>query len=179
MTTSDWISVVLSILSLILAALSIVFVVLTIKQNNKMIKNSTRAYVVVYGAYTYYSSPQFYLVIKNFGSSGAVIKSLECSIDLLKYSYVEKLPPFGNIENTTIAPSQNYVCVLNIKALDRDSINRFTITITYQSSKDVYKETYPINYLFTKHNVVVTSATNGKELRDISYVLQDMGKKQL
>lgn len=179
MAISDLINIVLSILSLVLAATSIVIVVLTIRQNNKMIRNSTRAYVAVYGSYTYYSSPQFYLVIKNFGTSGAVIMSLECSIDLSKYSYLEKLSPFGNIENTTIAPNQNYICVLDIKALDRDSIDKFSITITYKSGKDVYKETYPINYLFTKHNVIVTSANKGNELRDISYVLQDIGKKQL
>ena len=179
MTISDWISVVLSVLSFLLAALSIVFVVLTIRQNNKMIKNSTRAYIVVYGAYTYYSSPQFYLVVKNFGSSGAVITSLKCSIDLSKYSYVDKFSPFGDIENTNIAPNQNYICVLSIDKLEKDSIDNFLITITYKSGKDTYDETYPINYLFTKHNVIVTTANKGNELRDISYVLQDIGKKQL
>ena len=88
MTISDWINIVLSILSLVLAATSIVIVILTIRQNNKMIKNSTRAYVVVYGSYVNYSQPQFYLVIKNYGNSGAIIKSLTCSIDLSKYSFI-------------------------------------------------------------------------------------------
>ena len=179
MTISDWISVILSILSFLLATLSIVFVVLTIRQNNKMIKNSTRAYVVVYGAYVHYSNSQFYLVIRNYGTSGAVIKSLKCTIDLSKYSYIENHPPFENITNTTFAPNQNAICALDYSALDGNSISTFDITVTYQSGKDTYTETYPINYAFLKGNVVVLSSNNGKELKDISTVLQDIGKRQL
>ncbi len=179
MTISDWINIVLSILSLVLAATSIVIVILTIRQNNKMIKNSTRAYVVVYGAYVHYSNSQFYLVIRNYGTSGAIIKSLKCTIDLSKYSYFANHPPFENITNTTFAPNQNAICALDYSALDGDSISTFDITITYQSGKDTYTETYPINYAFLKGNVIVLSSNNGKELKDISNVLQDIGKRQL
>ena len=42
MEISDWINVILCILSFILAAISVITVVITLKQNSKMIENSTR-----------------------------------------------------------------------------------------------------------------------------------------
>ena len=53
MEVSDWINVILCILSFILAVISVITVIITLKQNSKMIKNSTRPYVVVYKNITY------------------------------------------------------------------------------------------------------------------------------
>ena len=86
MSVSDWINLSLSILSFILAVISVITVVITLRQNHKMIEESNRPYISIYGDETNFSSPQFYIVIKNFGKTGAIIKSLECDIDLSKYS---------------------------------------------------------------------------------------------
>ena len=61
MEASDWINMSLSILSFILAAISVITVVLTLRQNNKMIEESSRPYISVYGDETNFSSPQFYI----------------------------------------------------------------------------------------------------------------------
>ena len=47
MDLSTKVNIVLSVLSFILAAISIVTVVITLRQNNKMIENSTRPYVSI------------------------------------------------------------------------------------------------------------------------------------
>lgn len=66
MSISDWINLILSILSLILAITSIITVVLTLKQNNKMIESNSRPYISVYGDMTNFSDVQFYIIVKKF-----------------------------------------------------------------------------------------------------------------
>ena len=51
MTTEEIINLILCILSFLLAAISVVTVILTLKQNNKMLEASVRPYVVVYLVY--------------------------------------------------------------------------------------------------------------------------------
>lgn len=69
MEISDWINAVLCILSFLLATISVVTVIMTLKQNTKMIENSTRPYIVAYGRYTNFQDPQYYLIIKNMGQT--------------------------------------------------------------------------------------------------------------
>ena len=49
---------------------------------------------------------QFYLVLKNFGSSSARITSFECDFDLSQISYEEFGTPFSRIVGTELAPGQ-------------------------------------------------------------------------
>ena len=86
MQITDWINVILCILSFALAVISVITVIITLRQNNKMIENTTRPYIVIYGKVTNFQNPAYYLIIKNMGQSGAEITNFKCSIDLLKYS---------------------------------------------------------------------------------------------
>lgn len=72
MSITDWINLSLSTLSLILAIISVVTVVITLRQNNKMIESDSRPYITVYGDMTNFSDLQFYIIVKNFGKSGAL-----------------------------------------------------------------------------------------------------------
>ena len=62
MEISDWINVVLCILSFVLAVISVITVIITLKQNSKMIKNSTRPYVVAYKNITYFQNTNYYII---------------------------------------------------------------------------------------------------------------------
>lgn len=73
MKITDWINLTLTIASFALAAISVISVILTLQQNNRMIENSTRPYISLYGESTTFSAFQFYLVIRNFGQSSALI----------------------------------------------------------------------------------------------------------
>ena len=84
MALSDWINAVLCVLSFILAVISVITVIITLKQNNKMIENSTRPYIAIYSNVTYFQDTKFYIILKNFGQSGAMIESFTCNIDLFK-----------------------------------------------------------------------------------------------
>ena len=102
MHISDCINFNLCIFSFLLAAISVVTVVITLRQNHKMIQNSTRPYVVAFAQVTNFQEPTFYLVLKNFGASGATIESFESSIELNKVSFREELTPFNHIEGTSL-----------------------------------------------------------------------------
>ena len=88
MEISDIINIILCILSFLLAVISVVTVILTLKQNNKMIENSTRPYIVIYSKITNFQNQLYYLIIKNMGQTGAEIVNFKCDTDLSKFSYI-------------------------------------------------------------------------------------------
>ena len=179
MTIGDWINVTLCILSFILAAISVVTVVITLRQNHKIIEESNRPYITIYGDEANFSSPQFYLIVKNFGKTGAIINSLECDVDLSKYSFQTGITPFQNIVGTLIAPNQNIVCNIDNLKLGADNISVVNFTVSYSSNGKVYCEKYPVNYLALKKNITLKASTKDKELKAISYALQEMVQKDL
>ena len=75
MTTSEIINLILCILSFVLAAISVITVVITLKQNNKMLEANVRPYVVVYLVYEEFFN-QTYLCVKNFGETSALIDKI-------------------------------------------------------------------------------------------------------
>ena len=178
MHISDWINVILCILSFLLAAISVVTVVMTLRQNHKMIQNSTRPYVVAFAQVTNFQKPTFYLVLKNFGASGATIESFESSIELNKVSFREELTPFNHVEGTFLAPGQTITSCLYSNEFKENCIREFTIKLKYNDGLNSYEQECPINYKAYIENVNVRAATKDKELCTISYVLQDLVEKQ-
>lgn len=177
MSVSDIINIVLCILSFLLAAISVVTVVVTLRQNSKMIESSTRPYVVVYGQVANFQNPSFYLVIKNFGQSAASIQNLKCNVNLTDYAYGVDHTPFGCIEGAFIAPQQKILCNLDPLKMSANKLKTLNFEIEYNSGSKVYLEKFSINYeAFTK-NVQTRASTKDKELKIISYTLQDLVEK--
>lgn len=179
MTISDKINATLSILSFILSAISVISVVLDLRQNKKMMENSTRPYVIVHSNITYFQDLKYYLVIKNYGQTGAVIKDFKCSVDLLKYYYLDKRRVFDHIAGTFIAPQQSFVACIDSKKLIYDNIDKFEFWIKYSDGRKEYEENYTINVLADADNVKSRASTTGDNTKIISYVLQDMAEKLL
>ena len=75
LTPSDVIQLIGILASLITSVIAIIISVLTLKQNSKMIDETSRPYVAIYAKTTNFQSPQYYLVINNFGQTGATISS--------------------------------------------------------------------------------------------------------
>lgn len=74
-------NIVLCVLSSILVAISVVTVVITLRQNSKMIEESTRSAISIYTGEINTGTPFFYLIIKNFGKSPAYITKFEYDFD--------------------------------------------------------------------------------------------------
>ena len=179
MEISDWINVILCILSFILAVISVITVVITLKQNHRMIENSTRPYIVMYSNSTYFQGVKYYLILKNYGQTGATIKNFKCNIDLLEYCHFGERRPFEHIIDTFVAPQQSFVACIDPVKLHEDKIEKIEFNIKYSDGIKDYNENYQINFLADTDSYLSRASTENKELKIISYTLQDMVEKLL
>lgn len=178
LTTTDIIEIIGIIIALITSIVAIVISVETLKQNSKMIEESTRPYLVIYGNSTNFQSPNFYLIIKNFGQSGATVQTLSCNLDLAKYSYNENYVPFSHIAGTTIAPGQSFLCNLDTHKLYKEEIV-LDFSITYSACNKTYIENFSINPKTYSDLVQTRASTKDAELKIMSYSLQSLVERFL
>lgn len=78
MNTTDTINLFLASITTVTAIVSIAISIYTLRQNNRMVEESTRPFIVIY--FTYVDSLG-YFIIKNEGNSLAVIDSLICDYE--------------------------------------------------------------------------------------------------
>ena len=104
LTVSDCIELLGILISLATSIVAIVISLKTLKQNSKMIEDSTRPNIGVYLASTYIKSISCYLVVKNFGQSSAFIESFTYDFDLKSTGDTPYYNPFVNIEGSTLCP---------------------------------------------------------------------------
>ncbi len=178
MQISDKINIILCIFSFILALISVITVIITLKQNSAMLENTSRAYLSIFAETADYGKKVYYLVIKNFGQSNAVIKSLQCNADLSKFSYREGLTPFSDMENVAVAPNQAFKCLINGERLSACcKIDPIRLNIIYTSNGKTYSESFNIRLS------VFTDFTIGKvfdeknNLKTIAFTLQDINER--
>lgn len=169
-------NIVLSALSFILAAVSVVTVVITLKQNNRMIESSTRPYIVVYGYVTNFGSLQYTIAIKNFGNSAARIEEFSPSIDLDKIAINpnENRTPFNNIVGTLIPP--NFSITRDVAWNGHPE--KIDFKIRYISNGKQYEDTFSLQYnieLNDSHGKV----SSGDPLKNISYTVQEYVKRNI
>lgn len=179
MNVSTIVNIILCILSTILAVISVVTVIITLRQNHKMIENATCPYITAYiekidiGSRSYY-----YIIVKNIGQSPALITEFSSSKDLACISLVKKLRPFSAIEGSTLAPGQSITCAYDYnKSLD---IKEVDISVTYNSGIKTYKSVSHIGFLQFNQNVSIgnpqttnKSITLEKELTNIADLIKD------
>lgn len=174
MDTATIINITLCILSFVLAAVSVITVIITLRQNHKMIKNSTRPYVSIYFDYTQSGTPIGYFVIKNFGSSVAII-------DALQYNDVVKNAPtnYSNIASildgligNSIAPGQKFLAPFKLNEYG-DEISLFDIS--YHSGTDTYSDHFEI--AVKKLGKLVKPRLASNEYKAISYPLQEISER--
>lgn len=178
MEISDWINLSLSVASFLLALVSVITVVLTLRQNNKMIENSSRAYITVYGAITNFQNPLYYLILKNFGSSSAKITKFKPNFDLSLLVDKGKPTPFLHIVGTNIAPSQSFAASIIYKNLSKE-LKIISFEIEYISNNKTYNEVATINLEAYGELPIKRASTEGKESKIISYTIQDIAEKML
>lgn len=166
--------------SFILAVVSVVTVLITIRQNNRMIECSTRPYICVYGQLVNLGDIQFYIVAKNFGASPATITKFETEPDLSD-CHLQTQPPRIHLEgvvNTTIAPGQSRICLLDFFKVPNKVIQ---FHIEYTSGKKKYSESFSSNIkagtdmLKSKYG----SDNADPDLHAISYTLQEILQRDL
>ena len=81
LTPSDYVQLLGIIASLITSIVAISISLITARQNSKMIENASRPVISIYGESINPGSPEFFIVIKNFGASPAHITQFDYDCD--------------------------------------------------------------------------------------------------
>lgn len=168
MTLSDKIQLAGILTSTVVSIISITIAVFSLKQNNKMLESSSRPYISIYLRKINVTRPEHYIVVKNFGSSAALIKKFEADVDLKllnpSRNFPEDIFPFSNIVNTLIAPNQSLFSYFILdKALEH--FENITFDIEYSSDSKTYKDTITLNLKSTFGNLEL-SARDASNLED-------------
>lgn len=178
LSSSDQIQLFGILVSLFTSLVAIVISISTLRQSSKALEDAAKPYIVVYAKHTNFQSPYYYLIVKNFGQTGAEITSFSCDHDLSFYSYDKDRIPFSHFCGTYIAPGQSYTANINPTHFSecRDDL---IFSVSYKAGKKNYKEQFVIHPINDCDLIQLRASTEGKELRTISYALQDLTEKML
>ncbi len=174
MDISTKVNLALCILSFILAAVSVVTVVVTLRQNSKMIESSTRPYINIYFDYSQMGNPNGYFIVKNFGASSATITSLTYSESIKKHpTSLSDLPAiFDGLIGSTVVPNQKYLAPFKLYEYSGDAA---IFTITYKSARRTYKDRFEINVC--NYGKLVKPRLEDKNYKAISYPIQEIAER--
>src|SRR5699024_5777736 len=101
-----------SFLSIVAIIISVVAVVKTSKDNNRILEENSRAYISIYTETLIANKNHFYIIIKNFGSTNALIKSIEVD------NKTRELIKIGNRDYIDrIVNNQSHILYLHTKVI--------------------------------------------------------------
>lgn len=154
MNCSDVIELISLIVSFGIGIASIIISVNTLKQNSKMIEESTRPNIVVYGKKVYFCTLKYVLIIKNFGSSSATITDFSCDKNLKDYSLIKNVAPFDHIIGSTLVPGQCIFCDLDVEKLKNKKVNNISFVISYEGIKKYSDNKFTVNIYAELENTI-------------------------
>lgn len=142
LSTSEIINIVLCIMSFLLAAISVVTVIITLRQNNRMLEASTRPVISVYVESVIIDTPIHYLVVKNFGNSTAYMKKFECDFDFTGCFIVPNSKNYiEEFSRCNFAPGQSRICLFDLKKINTP----VHFSIEYSSGTKNYTDEFDID----------------------------------
>ena len=144
LTSSDIIEIIGIIASLITSIVAIVISIATLRQNSKMLKESTRPYVTIYIDSITICEQSSYFILKNFGNSPAYITDFQYDPILRKTNQKKKIlqDQFDFVKGIILAPGQSKMLYYNVTELP---IPELTFEISYRSGRDKYHESVTLN----------------------------------
>lgn len=184
----EWELNISDIVGILVSIIAIIISIISLKQSEKSIKLANRPYVVVYREYIQIlESVNEYIVIKNFGKSGAVINSVNFSPEYKDDSFDKVV--FSNIANTFIAPNQSIPTLVSMDAFNKDEEKKrhgiTEVRINYQEMTDknpmVYEEYFKINEDLRKDiNLGKSSPDEKKSIQQVtSFVASELLRRKL
>lgn len=173
--TSDILQIIGISVSLLTSTVAIIISIITAHQNSKMIEESTRAIICIYGESINPGTPSFYMVVKNFGNSLATITKFETDFDFSD-CYISPARDFlKDLSHCSIAPGHSHICQLRYDKI----VDPITFYLEYYSSGKKHCEKYVVNLKSATSMPVSKSEDKNYILRNISYTLQEMLQKNL
>lgn len=177
-TPSDWIELFGVVFSSLTAFIAIYISIKTLKQNNKMIEESTRPYISIYGQTIVTGErPSFYIVVRNSGNSPAIISKLSYDFDFTEcYGIKHNSRDFlKSLIDCPILNGQSKICNLEF-----DKVNRpVTFNIDYMTyDGKTYHESYTVD-LKGGTGLLKGKSKSNDNLLNISYTLQEFVQRNL
>ncbi len=176
LSTSDIIQVFGIVTSLITSIIAVTISIKTLRQNSKMIEASSRPVISIYGESINPGTPEFFIVIKNFGASAAYFQKFDYDFDFTDvYPGDDNRDYLKDLQNSVLAPGQSRICALDYSKLDKP----VTFDLVYSSDAKTYHDKMTID--LTAGAGMISSKIFAKEepLRTVSYSLQEMVQKNL
>lgn len=158
------ISIISLIATTVISIISVSIAILTLRQNNKIIKEANRPSINVFlETIATTTMRNNYLVIKNFGNTPGKINSIECSVDVKSICYTN---PFKDMINCTLAPNQSIVTACNTENIDE----AYRFTIKYSNGKRKFTDISSINAKYTKSLVSSQSSSSNMTILEKTIV---------
>ena len=146
MSPIEFLDIIKPIAELLLSAvaiiISVVAVVKTSKDNNRILEETSRAYVSIYTEAIIANSKSFYLVFRNFGHTNAVMQEIDVDDKTREMIKVGNKDFLGYIAKSTIAPGQSITHVVTTydKDFDKEHVSKFKIS--YLSGGKKYEDVF-------------------------------------
>lgn len=176
MLASDIIEIIGIIASTTVSIVAIVISLITLKQNNKMIEESTRPVISIYSRYF---DGKLYIITKNFGSTSCIIDYINSDINLTKEeSQAMQGNPFERASGATIPPNGQLICELIPYRL---KTRKFNFEVKYHSSANTYTDSFFLDCDASNPFPDMHTSVNGadKSLEKISRTMEDILKIKL
>lgn len=147
---SNWISILSSFATILISIVSICIALKSLKVAKQSIVEANRPYVVCYLSFIDVGNPATYLVIKNFGVTGATIKSITCNKTFENNNY--RINGFlKNFNNHFIAPGQSFATVFIDSPKTECEI--FEFDIVYSNNSTTFTEKIRLNTNFNENMI--------------------------
>lgn len=178
LTTSDIIEICGIISSLFVSIVAIAISLISIRQNSRMMEETTRPNLQIYPVYM---NSILYIIIKNFGASEAYIDQITCSHKFTpKETLGDKLGEdiFSNVKGAILSPGYAIKCPLIAHNVADDD---FKFYVKYHSSEKTYDAEFQFNVSANAPfaDLYPTSKTTDGHLQNISRELRDIVKTNL
>ncbi|AXG40508.1 hypothetical protein EGCR1_17560 (plasmid) [Enterococcus gilvus] len=188
LSISDIIQLISIILSALLTIVSLVISVKALKQSQKSIElteksilDSNRPYVVIYRDYIQVlSTVHEYVIVKNFGNTGAVIDEISFSPVLLDDIRSGKV--FDHLAGVFIAPGQSISTVTSVNVFKREKdLPDTNVSIVYHDEIKKYKNQYSFSDSILNDILVSKSKpSKNKSVQEVmSTVSEEILRRQL
>ena len=178
LTTSDIIELIGIVASLLMSAVAIAISLVTLRQNSKMIEESTRPQLQIYPVYM---DTLLYLIIKNYGSSEAYIDQITCShVFTRNETFGDDLGEhiFDKLSGAILASGHSIKCPLIGYEVKNET---FDFQVKYHSANKKYIASFsfnPISNLPFSDTYPLGNSTNG-HLQNITKELHNIVKSNL
>lgn len=155
--TSEQITLISSIATILVSIISVLIALSALRVTKRSVIQANRPYVVVYLETIDIGYYVKYLIVKNYGASGALIRKVSCNKpfpDKFLNNFI------GDLSNRYIAPGQSFTTVIESKNRVSSINEPFILTISYSDSLGNYAETFELNTDSYKNHSSLIVSTN-------------------